>query len=89
MKKRSKLQFLIIGIFIVNICYILVNQQITMNKIRKETENKTSEITKLRGDNQKLQDEIKMAHSDQYSEKLAREKLGLIKPGEIPVINNK
>jgi cell division protein FtsB len=89
MKKRSKLQFLIMGIFIVNICYILVNQQITMNKIRKETENKTSEITKLRGDNQKLQDEIKMAHSDQYSEKLAREKLGLIKPGEIPVINNK
>jgi cell division protein DivIC len=89
MKKRTKLQFLIIGIFIVNICYILVNQQITMNKIRKETENKTSEITKLRGDNQKLQDEIKMAHSDQYSEKLAREKLGLIKPGEIPVINNK
>lgn len=89
MKKGFKLKFLIIGVFMVNICYILVNQQITMNKIREETNNKTSQISKLKSDNQKLQDEIKMAHSDQYSEKLAREKLGLIKQGEIPVINTK
>ncbi|SMC28324.1 Septum formation initiator [Clostridium acidisoli DSM 12555] len=89
MKKGFKLKFLIIGVFMVNICYILVNQQITMNKIREETNNKTSQISKLKSDNQKLQDEIKMARSDQYSEKLAREKLGLIKQGEIPVINTK
>lgn len=39
--------------------------------------------------NQKLQEEVKMSNSNVYIEKLAREKLGLIKQGETPVIDNK
>ncbi|MCS4481924.1 septum formation initiator family protein [Clostridium botulinum] len=38
--------------------------------------------------NQKLQDEVKLSKSKDYIEKLARERLRLIKKGETPVINN-
>lgn len=89
MKKRSKLKFLIIGVFMVNICYILISQQITMGKIKNQTNSKNSEVTELKSENQKLQDEIKMSQSDQYVQKLAREKLGKIVQGETTVINTK
>lgn len=38
--------------------------------------------------NQKLKDEVKLSKSDSYIEKLARERLGLVKPGETPVIDS-
>ncbi|WP_035795482.1 FtsB family cell division protein [Clostridium akagii] len=87
MIKGAKIKFLIIGIFVINMCYVAVNQQITMNKIQAQIDSKATETKELKSSNQKLQDELKMARSDQYSEKLAREKLGLIKQGEITVIN--
>lgn len=91
-KNFKKLKILIIGIFIINICYVTINQQLTMNKIQAQIDNKATETKELKSSNQKLQNELKMAHTDQYSERLAREKLGLIKQGEITVIkgsNNK
>jgi cell division protein DivIC len=91
-KKIKKLKILIIGIFVINICYVGINQQITMNKIQAQIDNKVVETKKLNNTNHKLQNELKMAHTNQYSERLAREKLGLIKQGEITVIkgnNNK
>lgn len=78
-------------IFLVLIIYgscILVSQQIKINKIKSETITYQSELKLLQGKNQKLQDEVKMSKSEMYIEKLAREKLGLIKPGETPVISS-
>ncbi len=87
MVKGVKLKFLIIGIFAINMCYVVVNQQITMNKIQSQIDTTTAETKELKSSNEKLQDQLKMTHTDQYSEMLAREKLGLIKQGEITVIN--
>lgn len=36
--------------------------------------------------NAQLRDEIKLLHTPQYIEKLAREQLGLVKPGEIALL---
>lgn len=87
MKKKSKLKYLIWGIFIINMGYLIVNQQITINRIQSNIDNKVVQSKELKNNNSKLQDELKMAKTDEYSEKLAREKLGLIKQGEIPVLN--
>jgi cell division protein FtsL len=90
MKKRKfKLTKILALFMIVYASCILVNQQIKINKIKSETITYQSELKLLQGKNQKLQDEVKMSKSEMYIEKLAREKLGLIKPGETPVINNK
>jgi cell division protein FtsB len=59
-----------------------------MQNIKKQIVERKTEEQKLKVKNQKLQDEIKMSASDIYIEKLAREKLGLIKQGETPVIDN-
>ncbi|MCH3965626.1 MAG: septum formation initiator family protein [Clostridium sp.] len=71
------------------VCYIFINQQITMWNIKKQINDKYAEEQKMKEKNIKLQDEIKMSKSDMYIEKLARERLGFIKQGETPVINIK
>lgn len=73
----------------VYVSYIFVSQQVTMHKIKAETKAKKQELQRASEINQKLQDEVKMSKSDMYIEKLARERLHLIKKDETPVINSK
>ena len=61
------------NLIIIVLCTIFVcgfiKQQSAMNRIKKET-------------NEKLTEEINMSQTDEYNEKLAREKLNMIKDGE-------
>lgn len=53
-------------------------------------EREAARLEQLRGDleeqNALLREEIKLLHTPQYIEKLAREQLGLVKPGEITLL---
>ncbi len=53
-------------------------------------EREAARLEQLRGDleeqNALLREEIKLLHTPQYIEKLAREQLGLVKPGEIALL---
>ena len=89
MKKKLNLGRLFIVLFMVFSCYTLIAQQFTIYNIEVQSENEKQQLLKLEEKNQKLQDEVKMSKTDMYIEKLARERLELIKKGEIPVINNK
>ncbi|AAK81143.1 cell division protein FtsL [Clostridium acetobutylicum] len=89
MKLSSKIKYIVFFIVLINMGYIFVNQQITINRINKNISESQKNIDGLKKENQKLQDEIKLSKTDSYTEKLAREKLGLIKQGEIPVIDSK
>jgi cell division protein FtsB len=88
MRKKFVWKYLVIGIVVINVCYIFVSQQIKMHKIQTQIDARNAEANQRKIQNQKLQDQVKMAKSDEYSEELAREKLGLIKEGEIPVVNS-
>jgi cell division protein FtsB len=59
-----------------------------MYSINRQIEQVEQEEQGVLEKNQKLKDEVKMSKSDFYIEKLARERLGLIKPGETPVIDS-
>ena len=59
-----------------------------MYSINRQIEQMTQEEKIVLDKNLKLKDEVKMSKSDSYIEKLARERLGLIKPGETPVIDS-
>jgi cell division protein FtsB len=89
MKKKLNLGRLFIALFMIYSCYALITQQLTINNIKAQSESEKQQFLKLKEKNQKLQDEVKMSKTDMYIEKLARERLELIKEGEIPVINNK
>jgi cell division protein FtsB len=89
MFKKLKLKRIFIIFASVYIGYILASTQVSIIKIKKELGVKQQEFEKLKEKNQKLQDEVNMSKTDAYIEKLARERLGLIKEGETPVIVEK
>jgi cell division protein FtsL len=89
MSKKIKGKNVIFTLIICYVLYVFISQQVTMQKIKNQIADKKIEELKVKDKNQKLQDEVKMSKSDMYIEKLARERLGLIKQGETPVIDSK
>jgi len=59
-----------------------------MYSIQKQINLAQQEEQTVKTKNLELKDEVKMSKSDSYIEKLARERLGLIKEGETPVIDS-
>ncbi len=55
-------------------------------RLNQEISMRTEEKQELFTYQKELQEDMKMVQSGNYIEKLAREKLGMIKPGENPVI---
>jgi cell division protein FtsL len=55
-------------------------------RLNQEADRLRAEIVSLRGENIQLQQDIEKARTDTAIETIAREQLGLIKPGDHPVI---
>jgi len=91
MRKKKKFSFknIVIVIATLYVGYIVISTQISMNKIKSEIKVRQQEFAKVKEKNQKLQDEVNMSKTEAYYEKLARERLGLIKPGKAPVTEKK
>ena len=89
MKKKSILKKLIILGFVVFFVGSYVRQIITMNRIQQEIDTKQSQLEEIQEKNERLQEEVEKINNDsaEYLEKLARERLGMIKPGE-KVVNS-
>ena len=89
MKKKlivKKLVIIGVAIFFV---FSYVRQLITMNRIKQEISDKQTQLEEIQQKNERLQDEVDKINSDSedYLEKLARERLGMVKPGE-KVVNS-
>ncbi|MFT8347714.1 FtsB family cell division protein [Clostridium saccharoperbutylacetonicum] len=89
MKKKLILKRVIIVGFIVFFAVSYIRQSITISRIQKEIDSKQLQLDEINQKNQRLQDEAEKINSDSpdYLEKLARERLGMIKPGE-KVVNS-
>ncbi len=84
MKKKLILKRIVIIGFIIFFVFSYIRQSITMNRIQNEIAGKQSQLDEVKQKNERLQDEVDKINSDSsdYLEKLARERLGMIKPGE-------
>lgn len=87
-KKQVTLKKLIIvfifAIFIIN----YIKQEITMRRIQEDIVISQEELQELKDKNSKLESDLKKVNeSNEYLEKLARERLGMIKEGE-KVVNS-
>lgn len=85
-KQKNKYMFLKLALvaFSIYMCVVMVNQQITINKKQQELNNIRHQLEIQQNNNDNLE---KVLNSDQgetekYIEKIARESLGLSKPGE-------
>ena len=84
MEKKLILKKLIIVGCIIFFIFSYIRQSVTMNRIENEIHNKQLQLDEVKQKNERLQDEVEKINSDSsdYLEKLARERLGMIKPGE-------
>lgn len=89
MKNKLTFKKLIIIILAAIFIFSYIRQGITMNRIKKEIADKQIQLDDAKQKNERLQDEVEKINSDSsdYLERLARERLGMIKPGE-KVVNN-
>lgn len=62
---------------------IFIKQQLTISELNKEYENYSDQLAKLQVQSSQLNEQLKQSEKESYIEKLAREKLGLAKTGEI------
>ncbi|WP_426348207.1 FtsB family cell division protein [Alloiococcus sp. CFN-8] len=89
MKKNKRIKNVIIGFMLVVLAYNVINQQIAMKRIEKEFSEKKEELQLLKIENERLTEEVEASETDpSYMERLAREKLGLVKPGEVTIIDS-
>ncbi|SKA95438.1 Septum formation initiator [Caloramator quimbayensis] len=61
---------------------IFVKQQLILNKLNKEYKQYNDQLSKIKMQNEQLNEQFNIMQREDYIEKLARDKLRLIKPGE-------
>lgn len=66
--------------------YILISQQVVYGFLKAQKERLQAEIEVERANREVLMKRIEALSSDEYIEKIAREQLGLVKPGEVPYV---
>lgn len=68
--------------------YVGVQQQIHISNIETEKETANVRLAEAQKLNQELREEKQRLRQAVYVEKVAREELGLVKPGEMPYISS-
>lgn len=82
--KRRKVKFknLFMIIFTIYAAITIVNQQFKISELKEAEQAAISKIEAVKKDNDKLTKMINNATSVEYIEKMVREQLGMVKPGE-------
>ncbi|MCG0275807.1 MAG: septum formation initiator family protein [Thermosediminibacteraceae bacterium] len=82
-KKRIRLGRLLIILFLIYFVYTFTVQQFKINELRRQELELSREMSRLIEERKKLEKEIELLNTESYIEELARDQLGLVKPGEI------
>lgn len=83
MKKRLTINKVIIVVIFAVFIFSLIRQGVALKRIKENLSVQRQNLNQLKEENEKLQAEVESAQSNhEYIEKLARERLGLIKDGE-------
>lgn len=75
------------GVVLVFFGSIFIRQQITIEGLHDKYNQYEEQLSHLQKKNAKLTSQLEQTQTGDYIEKMAREKLGLIKPGEILFID--
>lgn len=93
MNKRKNFtgQYAVVSIFLVltilSMGYGVVDQALRVKEYKEEMKSLRSQINKVDEDIRELQENKKYINKDEYIEKIAREKLNMVKPEEIIYID--
>ena len=78
----NRLLTLVLVVFILGLSCTMVSQQITMSKLSAEAKTLKQKIQDKEEEKAKIQKELEAPNELERVERIAREQLGMIKPGE-------
>lgn len=86
--KRFKIKWFNLALLLLSayFCYLVTDRYLEMSSIQQETSAVSQQLDQAKTTNQLLQAERDRLLTPAYVEKLAREQLGLVKPGELPYV---
>ena len=73
-------------LIIVYLGYIIVRQEMYLSEVNEQTIIAQERLDKAKAINEDLNEEKSKLNTNEYIEKVAREELGMTKPGEVPYI---
>jgi len=82
-EKKFRIKHLLILFFVIYIIYTLAIQQLKMIDLSKQETELAEKINSVIEEREQLKKEIQLLQTDQYIERVARDELGLVKPGEL------
>lgn len=74
-------------IVIIYLGFIIIRQELYLNQVKEQTVIAEERLDKARQINKELTTEKENLNKMEYIEKVAREELGMTKPGEVPYIS--
>ncbi len=83
---RSKLPTLVVLLLLGYLAFSFSSQFSSLAAMQREVRNIEQQVQELKQKNAALHNELQQVQSDSFVEKTAREKLGLVKPGETRVV---
>lgn len=85
-RRKNPIHFLLIAI-VLYISWTFISQQMRLNELAREEEELKKQYEELYQEEQKLLEEKDMIDDPEYIEKVARERLKMVKPNEIIYID--
>jgi cell division protein FtsB len=86
-KKPVRIKSIVFILLAVYLAYTLTAQHMVIRKSRAQEAAIRAQIEEIKKENERLKEELERMQSDEYIEKVARERLGLIKSGEIMFVD--
>ena len=88
--KRYRIKWFNVALLLLSVyfCYLVTDRYLELSAIRHETSLVKQQLEQAKTANTELKAERDRLSKPEYVEKLAREQLGLVKPGEAPVIQS-
>ncbi len=91
-KRKIKIRHLLFLFFLIYVASTLIYQQFKIADLSKQVKMLEAKKKAAIEEREELKTEISLLHTDEYIEGIARDELGLVKPGEYIIksaINNK
>jgi cell division protein FtsB len=83
---RSRLPVVALSLLLVYLVISFCSQFSKLYIMQRDVQNIKQQVQEMQQKNAALREELRLAQSDAYIEKTAREKIGLIKPGETRIV---
>ncbi|MFX4263548.1 FtsB family cell division protein [Pelotomaculum propionicicum] len=83
---RSRLPAVVLSLLLVYLVISFCSQFSKLYVMQRDVHNIQLQVQEMQQKNAALREELRLAQSDAYIEKTAREKIGLIKPGETRIV---